>query len=171
MNVTKVRHRDTLIAGRQIRDKIKANKKQIKATKNTITKDKDESIYGLYSYDEKISGLKAQGEDIAKDKQDALTVFENETKDLIIQEIHGRRLGKLKELKGNLKQIKEEIAKVEGEIQDMTLAITNQYEAYLGKQYMKEEVLNEFIQLMETENIKTVGEAIKVYKESYENSR
>ena len=53
----------------------------------------------------------------------------------------------------------------------MTLAITNQYEAYLGKQYMKEEVLNEFIQLMETENIKTVGEAIKVYKESYENSR
>lgn len=171
MNVTKVRHRDTLIAGRQIRDKIKANKKQIKATKNTITKDKDESIYGLYSYDEKISGLKAQGEDIAKDKQDALTVFENETKDLIIQEIHGRRLDKLKELKGNLKQIKEEIAKVEGEIQDMTLAITNQYEAYLGKQYMKEEVLNEFIQLMETENIKTVGEAIKVYKESYENSR
>ena len=50
-NLTKVKHRDLIREGRRTRDKIIANEKAVKAIKNSIAKDKDESIYtGCASY-------------------------------------------------------------------------------------------------------------------------
>lgn len=163
-NVTKLRHRDILADGRQIRDKVKANNKNIKAIKNAINKDKDESGYGLDSYDSKLSQLEAEGEGISKDKQDALTVFENSTKNVIIQEINGRRLGKLENMKSDALTNEQDITALESQISDMTLAITNQYEAFLGKEFCKSEKLDDLIALMEDGSASTVSEAMAAYK-------
>ena len=50
-NMAKVRNLDVVREGRQIRNKVRANDRQIRAIRNSITRDKDESVYNLEKYD------------------------------------------------------------------------------------------------------------------------
>lgn len=163
-NVTKMRFRESLAEGRQIRDKIKANNSKIKAIKNTINKDKDESTYNLTDYDEKINRITEEGEVIAKNKQEALTIFEQDTKLVITQEINSRRMAKLEDMKAKHKAVEEEISNMERQVQAASLNITNQYETFLGKDFCTGDILADVINVMQTGEITTVSEALAVYK-------
>lgn len=163
-NLTKVRHRDTIAEGRKVRDKIRANDKAIKAIKNSIAKDKDESMYNLEKYDRKIKQLEQEGDDISDSKKEALNEFEKNTQQIIVDEINNRRKDKLEELKGELKKEEATSASLEKQISETELTLTNQYETYLGKDFCTEEKLADLIAIMEEGMAGTVSEAIKVYK-------
>lgn len=163
-NLTKVKHRDTIAEGRKIRNQMIANEKNIRAIKNAINKDKDESQYGLGAYDDKINQFQMEMDAIAKQKQDALTEFEQDTKGTIINEINGRRLGKLEEMKQQKSAVEEERNRIEEQIKEASLGITDRYAKYLGKNICKEEVLNDIINIMETEQVATVSEGLAIYK-------
>ena len=163
-NMTKVKHRDNIREGRKTRDKIIANEKAIKAIKNSIAKDKDESIYKLGKYDKKIKELEEDGESITKDKLEALKVFEKDTKQLITDEINGRRKEKLDTYKTEREELERQLAETQKKISEYELEITNKYETYLGKDFCTEERLSDLISIMEEGSANTVAEAIKVYK-------
>ena len=163
-NITKVKHRDSIAEGRKTRDKIYANEKAIKAIKNSITKDKDESIYNLEKYDKKIKQLERDGDDISDQKKEALKLFEKETQQLIVDEIQGRRMPKLDKMKEDAKKLDSKIAETESRISELEMTMTNEYETYLGKDFCTEERLSDLISIMEEGSASTVSEAIKVYK-------
>lgn len=163
-NLTKVRHRDTIAEGRKIRNQMIANDKNIRAIKNAINKDKDESQYGLDAYDQKIQASQNEMDAIAEEKQAALTEFEQQTRNTIINEINGRRQGKLDEMRQQAAAVEEERYEVESKIKEAALAITNKYAKYLGKNICKEETLNDIINIMQTEQIDTISEGIAIYK-------
>lgn len=161
---TKVKHRDSIAEGRKTRDKIRANEKAIKAIKNSITKDKDESIYNLGKYDKKIKQLERDGDDISDQKKEALKLFEKETQQLIVDEIQGRRKPKLDNMKEEAKKLEAKISDTENQISVLVKTMTDEYETYLGKDYCTEEKLSDLISIMEEGSASTVSEAIKVYK-------
>lgn len=163
-NLTKVKHRDHIREGRQTRDKIIANEKAIKAIKNSIAKDKDESVYKLGKYDRKIKELEETGDTISNEKLEALSMFEKETRQLITDEINGRRKEKLEGLKAERDSLEQEFNDTQKKISDYELTITNKYETYLGKDFCTEEKLSDLISIMEEGSASTVSEAIKVYK-------
>ena len=163
LNTTKVKHRDTLQEGRTVKDKIKANHKKIKAITNAVTKDKDESQYGLHEYDEQIAELNKLLDDIAKQKQEALTDFENSKKKIVIEEIKKRRNDALMILKNKQKEIEEQRSLGEQAIKEQNLIINKKYEVYLGKDYMSIPILDDLIQIMEAGDADTVSEAIAYY--------
>lgn len=163
-NLTKVKHRDTIAEGRKIRNQILANDKNIRAIRNAINKDKDESQYELGAYDEKINQFQAEMDSIAEQKQAALTEFEQNTKLTITNEINGRRLGKVEDMKHQQMAVEEERNGIEEQIKEMSLGITNKYTKFLGKNICKEEVLNDIINIMETEHIDTISEGLAIYK-------
>ncbi len=163
-NITKLKHRDTLRDGRKIRDKVKANKKNIKAIKNAISKDKDESGYDLNKYDKKIQDLDDEADVISRNKQEALTIFENETKNIIIDEINHRRLDKVHKMKSDHKKREVAIHELEGQISELGRGITNQYESYIGKEFCTADKLTDLITLMEEGTADTVSQAIAAYK-------
>lgn len=163
-NATKVKHRDSILEGRKTREKIYANEKAIKAIKNSITKDKDESIYNLEKYDKKIKQLERDGDDISKQKLEALKLFEKETQQLIVDEIQGRRKPKLDKMKEELKKLDEQIAEIENQLSGLEMTMTKEYETYLGKDFCTDERLSDLISIMEDGSASTVSEAIKVYK-------
>ena len=132
--------------GRRTRDKIIANEKAVKAIKNSIAKDKDESIYRLGKYDKKIQELEDAGGVISDEKLDALRTFEKETKQLITDEITGRRKEKLDRLKSERDTLENDF----GDTQK--------------KDFCTEEKLSDLISIMEEGSASTVSEAIKVYK-------
>ncbi len=163
-NLTKVRHRDTIAEGRKIRNQMLANDKNIRAIKNAINKDKDESQYGLDAYDQKIQESQNEMDAIAEEKQAALTEFEQQTRNTIIDEINGRRQAKLDDMRQQAAAVEEERYDVEGKIKEAALAITNKYAKYLGKNICKEETLSDIINIMQTEQIDTISEGIAIYK-------
>ncbi|MBQ8923489.1 MAG: hypothetical protein IJ053_01715 [Lachnospiraceae bacterium] len=161
---TKLRHGDTLKEARAIRDRIKANNKHAEAIKNSISKDNDESQYNLASYDKKIEELDKEADKISDEKQDALKLFEQETKQIITDEINGRRLPELERMKAEKKELEEKITLGEKKYSEKVLQITNKYARYIGEDLCKEDKLSDLISLMEEGQADTVSEAINLYK-------
>ena len=87
MNRTKVRHMETLKEARVMRDHIRANRKKIHVITRTIQRDKNEKMYDLEKYDDEISRLEQEIQNIAAQKQEALNSFEQVTKTIISDEI------------------------------------------------------------------------------------
>ena len=163
LNTTKVKHRDTLLEGRKVKDKIKANYKKIKAITNAVTKDKDESQYGLHEYDEKLEELQGVLDEVAHQKQEALTDFENNKKKVVVEEIRKRRNEALLVVKNKQKELEEKCAQGEQAVQEQSLIVSEKYEVYLGKEYMKIPILQDLIDIMEAGDADTVSDAIAYY--------
>lgn len=163
-NSTKVKHGDVMAQARSIRDKMKANDRQADAIKISINKDKDESAYNLESYDEKMAKLDDEADSISDEKKEALKVFEEKTKQLIIDEINGRRLQTLEDMKAEKKELEEKIAKGDKMYSDKVLQITKDYASYLGEEMCKQDKLNDLIALMADGEAETVSQAISLYK-------
>lgn len=164
MNKIKIQHYDTLLEGRNIKDQIAANKRQMKAIRNKINKDKDDSQYGLEKYDAKLEELEEELEQISKEKQDAMTVFENETKQILTNEVNDRRLGRLEQMKDSIDEMEESMTVLDEDIQNSSLAIANNYGAILGKEFCTPAKVADLISLMEDGTADTVSEAIAAYK-------
>lgn len=164
LNLIKLKHYDTLMEGRAIKDKIAANKRQMKAIRNRINKDKDESGYGLDKYDDKLLELEDELSQISQEKQDAMTVFENETKQVLVDEVNDRRLGKLEQMKQDLKDKEEQISLLDDDIQNARREIAKAYEAFLGKEFCTPTRVADLISLMEDGTADTVSEAIAAYR-------
>lgn len=164
LNKIKLKHYDTLVEGRNIRDKIAANKRQMKAIRNKINKDKDDSLYGLEKYDDKLAELEEELNQISLEKQEAMTVFENETKQVLTNEVNDRRLGRLEQMKADLETMEEQMTALDEDIQNSSLAIANNYGAILGKDFCTPARVADLISLMEDGTADTVSEAIAAYK-------
>lgn len=147
-----------------MKDKMAANKRQMKAIRNKINKDKDESVYGLDKYDNKLAELDEELNQISREKQDAMTLFENETKQVLTNEVNNRRLDKLEQMKDDIETMEEQITVLEEDIQNSSLAIANNYGAILGKDFCTPAKVADLISLMEDGTAYTVSEAIAAYK-------
>lgn len=163
-NKTKIKYLDTVREGRSIRNKVKANNKQIRAIRNSITRDKDESVYNLGKYDEKLKELEDEREDISNRKMEAIKVFENDTKQVITDEIISRRQPKIDDLKEEQKNYDDKIGNMENELSDMQTHLTDSYVTFLGRDMCTEEKLADLISIMEEGTASTVSGAIEVYK-------
>ena len=164
LNRIKLKHYETLLDGRQIRDEIAANKRQMKAIRNKINKDKDDSQYGLDKYDDKLTELEQELSAISTEKQEAMTLFENETKQVLTNEINDRRLGHLEDMKARLDTLDDNMAVLDEDIQNSMLAVANNYGAILGKEFCTSDKVADLISLMEDGTADTVSEAIAAYK-------
>lgn len=163
-NSTKVKYYDVVREGRKLRNKINANSRQIRAIKSSITKDKDESVYNLGKYDEKLGELESEREEISNRKLEAIKVFENDTKKVITDEITNRRQPKIDEAKGELKRIGQQISDMETKLSEMQTHLTESYVTFLGKDLCTEEKLSDLISIMEEGLASTVSGAIEIYK-------
>jgi len=164
LNNVKVKHYQTLKEGRVIKDKIAANKRQMRAIRNTISKDKDDSQYGLERFDDKLAELDDELKNISQDKQDAMTLFESETKQVLTNEVNDRRLAKLEQMKNDIEMLEDNISVLEEDIKASTIAVANNYGAILGKDFCTPTKVADLISLMEDGTADTVSEAIAAYK-------
>lgn len=160
-NKSKGKYREIILQVKQLRNLQKSNKKKMKATKKAILNDKDESNYGLDKFNEEMKGIEENIADIEQRKKEALANFEEVTKLVISTEIKGKYEEELHQLTSYYDRIHEEINYIDHKIREMSLEMANHYEAFLGKEYMSVEKLDQLIHIMETQNISTISEALK----------
>ena len=150
--------------------KIASLKRRISKKEQNIRQDSDESGYELEKFDTKINELQKQIDTIVEEKQDAITQFENKTKKDIATEIHTRYFEEIEEDQKALEKTFEEKHVVEAELSDITVKISKNYEAYLGKEVLSVSVIESLIDIINDGGAETVGDALEQYKKTVDKS-
>ena len=169
-NKAKDKHMDALIQIKGIRENIRMNRKKIAIIKRDIKRDRDESPYGLESFDEKLAKLQAELEDINQQKKDALAAFDSTTSHVISEDMEGRYQEKLTGLKSEYDKVNSDFSDTEEKIKALTLKIANEYEPYVGKDLMTLDRLDSLINIIQAGSAATISEAIAYYKKSMEEA-
>ena len=170
-NSTKMKHMEALNEGRNIRNKIKANQKQMKAIEKSIRKDKDEGVYNLQKFDDEIAQLEQDKAQAERQKKEALNTFQTVTKTIISDEIMGNH-------KAELDQLESDLAKTEVDLRDTRVAarakalyITDNFEISAGKEFMVLEKLEELQEIIESGKAANISDAIINYKSKDHNKK
>ncbi|MDF2610745.1 MAG: hypothetical protein K0R92_2219 [Lachnospiraceae bacterium] len=163
-NKTKDKHREAIRQVRKIRTNLIMNKRKQNIIKKRIRKDTDESVYGLEKFDEELKQTEQELSTLANQKKEALAEFDNTTKTVITEEIKSRYQEELTTIKNDYESVCSKVKLAEENIRTLSLEIASKYEAYLGKEFMVPEKLDELAELMTQNNLATISEAIAEYR-------
>lgn len=164
---TLVGHSETITEARKTRLQIKFNVKRIKKIEKSIRTDKNEDMYDLDEYDYKINELFDDISRIEDEKKKALDEFERTVKPDIIAEIDGRNRSRINLMKTELEKKHEESLKLEGLVKEQRIYISSNYEAYLGKEFINIDKLQELYSFMKSGVAETVAQALAAYKDRH----
>lgn len=163
---TKERSPEDVVKVKGIRSNIRVNRKKIAVIKNNIRKDRDESAYGLQSYDEELAILDKEVSDLTVQKKDALAVFDNTTRQVIASDIQSLSVGKLNALKTEYENVVSETKKSDEKIKALSIKIANEYEPLIGKDFMTLDRLESLTNIILAGTAANISEAITFYKQS-----
>lgn len=163
-NMTKMRYMDVLKEGLGIRAKIRANKKEMKVIAKTIRRDKNEAIYNLQKFDDEIAQLDQDAAEINRKKKEALTTFDTVTRTIISDEITANNKEELDQMENEFSALSEKLRSVQTAAKEKSLFITDNYEVYIGKDYMTSEKLEALADIVRSGAASNISDAITVYK-------
>ena len=163
-NKTRKKHDEVIKEIRQLRDRIEGNNQQIKKITRAIKKDKNEDMYELGDFDEKISSIDGEIQRINSEKEAALINFDDNIRPSIVSEIESKEMPRINDLENNLNEAIKDKETMEAVVKETTLKITSEYEAYIGKEFTNIDKLNELVKIMEGGQAKTISQAIDIYK-------
>ena len=146
------------------KDRITENKRKIRKIMHAIKKDKNEEMYGLDKFDEKINIIITDIEKFEAKKSLALEDFNNLVKPNIIAEIEGKDKERIIALKVDLEKKHSLLTEMEDKVKEQRIYIASNYEAYLGNEFATPDKLEALAEIMNTGGAETIGKAIAVYK-------
>ena len=143
---------------------MRTNDKKIRVITSAIRRDRDEAVYDLEKYDDEIAQIEQDLADITSKKKEALNTFEKVTKTIISDEIAGGSREKIERLEAELRRASDEAKEAEVKVKEQTLFITDNYESYLGTEFMVPEKLDELADFIRLGKATTISEAEALYK-------
>lgn len=167
----KVRHLEVLKEGRKIRSEIRQNEKKIRRITHGIRKDRDESQYGLESFDEDIERIREKRKNLRTEKDQALEEFDKTTAKAVTEDIRRIRRDDLTDKSSSLAEMQSQSETVKEKLQTREREIATRYQAYLGEEYCNQETVRELLRLMESEGVSSVSEAIRLMKQRAETDQ
>lgn len=163
-NRTKVHHLKALKEGRNIRNLIRSNNRQIRAITRTIRKDQDEALYDLKKYDDDIAKLEQELSEIAAKKKEALNTFDTVTRTILEDEITSNSKEQIDTLCEERDSLRSQADETDKQIKEQTLLISDRYESYIGREFMSPQKLDELAEIFLSGKAENISEAINVYK-------
>lgn len=164
-HATLEKHRNEIDSARGIHNKIMANNKKIKAIRNAIMKDKDESPYNLEKYDKELFELDNKLSEIAQEKNMALKDFEANIRPTLEEEIRTPYLKDINIRKEQFDCVHKESLAAENKIKDLSLILAKDYGGYLGNDTLTLDKIDSLIEILEQKRANTIGEALNLQKQ------
>lgn len=159
-NKIKEPHLDTIRAVRLLRNQYCRNNKNIRDIQKGIKNDADESVYGLEQYDDELNEIASETNRVREEEKQAINTFEAETTLQIKEEIKGRYAGELTSLKETYTQVCANQKDTEAKVKEISLMMSKQYEAYLGKDILTVPKLDKLISRISKGEANDIGEAL-----------
>lgn len=159
------KYRETVLAGNNARKKIRNNRKVIAKISKNIRKDKDDTKYGLENYNAQLDDIKLQLDDLAIKKKDALRVFDDSTKLKVTDEIKNTHQAEIDGYKSRLSELISDLSGIRNYIKQRKIYIAENYEVFLGKEYVDAETLKELLEVSDKNPNATISEVIELHKQ------
>lgn len=161
LHSSKLKHGDVIRQGRTLRSTQKKNEKQIRHITRSLKRDKDDRLYDLESFDDRLTQLAAQDDELEAKRETAMHQFDTVTRSVLIDEIDAKYQAEMTELV----QTKEALGKEEESLrarllQEKTEA-QSRFGAYIGSKNMTHDRLSRLAVFVETGEAKTVAEAVE----------
>ena len=163
-NLTKARHRDSLLKIRAMRDTIDNDFKRIKLITKEINNDSSEEKYDLGAFDAEIEEAKINVQSIKDKKTAAVSEFENSTKKIIADEITDNSREKLESLNNELEVTKQSLGSIASRRSEINLDISDKYESYLGRDFLQPSKIEALQKLISDKEAANLSEAIDLYQ-------
>ena len=163
-NSTRMKNLDVLKEGRGIRNRIRANKKQMKVITRSIRKDKNETVYNLQKFDDEIAQIEQDLAQAERKKKEALNTFETVTKTIISDEIMGNNRPEIDQIESDLAKTAADLKETQNAAMNKALYITDHFEIYAGKDFMTKERLEALEEIITSGKASNISEAIVVFK-------
>ena len=154
------RHAGAVRQGRDIKNRIRKNKKNIKKKEKSIRKDSDEAGYNLETFDDEIAKIQQERSDIISQKQSAQNTFDTVTRNIIIDEIETAAKPKLDEITLAFSNAVNQRSLLETKEKEQALNLSRNYEQYLGKAHMNAEAIDKIKALVESGEASSVIDAV-----------
>lgn len=164
-NSIKEPHKGALKQVRGLKKEFCQAKKKTYAMEKKISKDPDESSYGLEEYDAEMDGMRKEEQDVTNQMKDALLVFENETSKSIQDDIRLQYKETIDGLQQELQNVSKQSEDVNKRIKDIKIKLSTNYESNLGKDMIRPEVIEALTQMIASGEAYTIKEAIQLYRE------
>lgn len=159
-NKIKEPHLDTIRSVRLLRNQYRRNVKNMLDIQKGIKNDADESAYGLEQYDDELTEVAAEISRVTEEEKQALNTFEAETAVQIKEEIKGRYAQELASLKATRADVCASQKEAEDKVKALSLMMSKQYEAYLGKDMLTVPKLDKLISRISAGEAADIGEAL-----------
>ncbi len=150
------KHREVLRQARDIRSQMLKNRKKIRSVTREIRRDSNEAGYNLEEFDDEITRVQQDRNEIIAKKQSAQNTFETVTRNILSDEIENAARPAQEALSGQLAETTKQRASLESEEKNQSLALSEKYEQYLGKKHMNEADITKLGELLEK------GEAVSL---------
>ncbi len=161
---TKGTYSETLKEGRLLRSQIQAAGKKIKKITKTVRRDKDDSVYDLAVYDDEISRLNQELNDVTQKKAEALSTFENVQKTIITDEITEGKREKIEKLQTDYDAAAGRLSYTADAVKDRKIRVANDYEGLLGKEFLDSGKIRELCEMIESGEAAGIREAEELYR-------
>ena len=159
------KYRETVSLGNNARHKIKNNKRIIAKISRNIRRDKDDSGYGLENYNAQLEDIRLQLEDLSAKKKEALRLFDDSTRLAVIEEIKNANQEEIDRCRTRLAEISANLSGIRDYIKQKKIYIAENYEVFLGKNFVQEEILKILLEISEKNPNASIGEVIEMYKQ------
>lgn len=168
-NLTKNRHMSALREVLTYRSQIRSNEKKIRVITSSIRREGDDSVYNLEKYDDEIARKEQELKEIVHKKQDAVSTFENVTKNIITDEIQAGSKDRLEQLEKEAAELHSQLAYTEQVMKDKKIFIADHYESYVGREFMTAEKLEALLKIMESGKAANISEAREIWLAEQDN--
>ena len=119
LNSLKTKHLPVIREGRALRDRMRANQKQIAKIAREIRRDKNDALYDLQSFDDQLTRKSQEREEILQKKSQALEEFDAVTRNVLSDEVTEKHAPHIAELQARLGEMDAKIAAVEAQIRSL----------------------------------------------------
>ena len=164
-NLTKDKHLATLQEAGQIRRQIAKNQKKMKSIKRGIKREKTEEHYDLSTFDADLAQKEKEKAELQAKKDEALAYFMNTTKPAITEEIVSGTREKITKMEEEHTQTVTAIQQKAEQIKQDSFALSKNYEAYIGKDFMQKDKLTALMHILESGQATSITEAEAIYRE------
>lgn len=160
---TVLKYHDTLVKIRSMRKAIADDKRKIDDITDDIRNDSSETHYDLAVYDDEIAHISQQLADVTMQKNEAISKFENVTKNIITEEIINNAKPAIEEAEAKLAEVSAKYNEVDAARKEKALEINNKYEVYLGKEFMTRSKIDALEDIINHGTATNISEAIDEY--------
>ncbi len=165
----KSKHGEQLANCRSIIANIRKDEKAIVNITRNIRNDQSDAAYDLTSFDDDIAGKKQECENLMVNKLQALTSFDNETKQQLIAEIDTNYGGKLKQAEEAWSNSKQQLNAVKARISETENRLNTDFVQYIGSKNMNHDAVSRMIELITNGDAITVSDAAAKIEEGTTN--